>query len=132
MLKKKQSVAVLVLAVVLTVLLGWTAIVGWGPTGTGAMKNINLGLDLSGGVSITYKAVEENPSAEDMSDTRYKLEQRAYQYSTEAQVYQQGDDRITIDIPGATNANEILSELGKPGSLYFIAETDADGNQNYV
>lgn len=132
MMKKKQSIAVLIVAVVLTVLLGWTAIVGWGPTGTGAMRNINLGLDLSGGVSITYQAVEENPSAEDMSDTRYKLEQRAYQYSTEAQVYQQGDNRITIDIPGATDANEILTELGKPGSLYFIAEKDADGNQNYV
>ncbi|HIX77055.1 MAG TPA: protein translocase subunit SecD [Candidatus Fusicatenibacter merdavium] len=131
-MKKKQSIAVLIVAVVLTVLLGWTAIVGWGPTGTGAMRNINLGLDLSGGVSITYQAVEENPSAEDMSDTRYKLEQRAYQYSTEAQVYQQGDNRITIDIPGATDANEILTELGKPGSLYFIAEKDADGNQNYV
>lgn len=132
MMKKKQSIAVLIVAVVLTVLLGWTAIVGWGPTGTGAMRNINLGLDLSGGVSITYQAVEENPSAEDMSDTRYKLEQRAYQYSTEAQVYQQGNNRITIDIPGATDANEILTELGKPGSLYFIAEKDVDGNQNYV
>ena len=132
MMKKKQSIAVLIAAVILTALLGWTVIRGWGPTGTGAMKNINLGLDLSGGVSITYQAVQENPSAEDMSDTRYKLEQRAYQYSTEAQVYQQGDNRITIDIPGATDANEILTELGKPGSLYFIAETDADGNQNYV
>ena len=114
MMKKKQSIAVLVIAVLVTVLLGWTTIVGWGPTGTGAMKNINLGLDLSGGVSITYQAVDENPSAEDMSDTRYKLEQRAYQYSTEAQVYQQGDNRITIDIPGATNANDILQELGQP------------------
>ncbi len=132
MMKKKQSIAVLVIAVLVTALLGWTTIVGWGPTGTGAMKNINLGLDLSGGVSITYQAVEENPPAEDMSDTRYKLEQRAYQYSTEAQVYQQGDNRITIDIPGATNANDILQELGQPGSLYFIAQTDADGNQNYT
>lgn len=132
MMKKKQGIAVLIIAVLVTALLGWTMIVGWGPTGTGAMKNINLGLDLSGGVSITYQAVEENPSAEDMDDTRFKLEQRAYQYSNEAQVYQQGDNRITIEIPGATNANEILTELGKPGSLYFIAQTDADGNQNYT
>lgn len=131
-MKKKQGIAVLIIAVLVTALLGWTMIVGWGPTGTGAMKNINLGLDLSGGVSITYQAVEENPSAEDMDDTRFKLEQRAYQYSNEAQVYQQGDNRITIEIPGATNANEILTELGKPGSLYFIAQTDADGNQNYT
>lgn len=132
MMKKKQGIAVLIIAVLVTALLGWTMIVGWGPTGTGAIKNINLGLDLSGGVSITYQAVEENPSAEDMDDTRFKLEQRAYQYSNEAQVYQQGDNRITIEIPGATNANEILTELGKPGSLYFIAQTDADGNQNYT
>ena len=34
---------------------------------------IKLGLDLAGGVSITYQAKEENPSAEDMSDTQYKL-----------------------------------------------------------
>ena len=47
MMKKKQSIAVLVIAVLVTALLGWTTIVGWGPTGTGAMKNINLGLDLS-------------------------------------------------------------------------------------
>lgn len=132
MMKKKQGIAVLIIAVVVTALLGWTMFVGWGPTGTGAMRNINLGLDLSGGVSITYQAVEDNPSSEDMDDTRFKLEQRAYQYSNEAQVYQQGDNRITIEIPGATNANEILTELGKPGSLYFVAQTDADGNQNYT
>ena len=31
-------------------------------------KNIKLGLDLNGGVSITYQTVEENPTAEQMSD----------------------------------------------------------------
>ena len=40
------------------------------------MDDIKLGLDLAGGVSITYQAKEENPSAEDMSDTIYKLQQR--------------------------------------------------------
>ena len=42
-----------------------------------------------------------------------------------------GDDRISIEIPGVTDANEILSELGQPGSLYFIKEKDSDGNPNY-
>ena len=79
MMKKKQSIIALVLAAIVTVLLGWTMIKGWGPTGTGSMKNINLGLDLSGGVSITYQAVKDNPTDEEMSDTRYKLEQRAQQ-----------------------------------------------------
>ena len=93
------------------------------------MKNITLGLDLNGGVSITYQTSEKNPSAQDMADTIYKLQKRAEGYSTEAQVYQEGSDRINIDIPGVSDANEILAELGKPGSLQFIEGTyDADGN----
>ncbi len=66
-----------------------------------------------------------------MSDTIYKLQQRVDGYSTEAQVYQEGTDRINIEIPGVTDANAILEELGKPGSLYFIAQTDSEGNNNY-
>jgi len=83
---------------------------------------IKLGLDLAGGVSITYQAVDENPSAEDMSDTQYKLQQRVQNYSSEAEVYQEGSNRINIDIPGVTDANKVLEELGKPGSLLFLDE----------
>ena len=87
---------------------------------------------MSGGVSITYQAVKDNPTDEEMSDTRYKLEQRAQQYSEEAQEYLQGDNRITIEIPGATDATTILEEMGKPGSLYFIKQTNDDGTENYT
>ncbi len=83
---------------------------------------IKLGLDLAGGVSITYQAKEANPSAEDMSDTQYKLQQRVQTYSSEAEVYQEGGNRINIDIPGVSDANKILEELGKPGSLLFLDE----------
>ena len=38
---------------------------------------------------------------------------------------------IYIEIPGVSNANEILDELGQPGSLYFIAQTGSDGTPNY-
>ena len=131
-MKKSRGVLVLVLTVIVTALLIFTSAVGWGPTGTGAAKNINTGLDLAGGVSITYEASEENPSADDMSDTIYKLQQRVEQYSTESQVYQEGNNRIVVEITGVTDANAIFEELGKPGSLYFIAQTDADGNQNYT
>ena len=118
-MKKRNAGIVLAVIVIATVLLIYTAFVGWGPTGTGAAKNIKLGLDLEGGVSITYQAVEANPSAEDMSDTVYKLQQRVDGYSTEASVYQEGSNRINIEIPGVSNADEILEELGKPGSLEF-------------
>lgn len=124
-MKKNQSIITLIVTLLVTVLLGFTVIAGWGPTGTGSMKNIRTGLDLSGGVSITYQAKESNPSSEDMQDTIGKLQKRVEQYSTEAQVYQQGSNRICIEIPGASDANAILQELGKPGSLLF---QDPDGN----
>ena len=84
------------------------------------MGKIKLGLDLAGGVSITYQTVQQNPSDEDMADTIYKLQQRVQNYSTEAEVYREGGNRINIDIPGVSDANAILDELGKPGSLLFV------------
>ena len=96
----------------------------FGFLGYDTMDDIKLGLDLAGGVSITYQAVSENPSSEEMSDTIYKLQQRVQNYSTEAEVYQEGSNRINIDIPGVSDANAILEELGKPGSLIF---TDEEG-----
>lgn len=118
-MKKSKGILSLVGVVVLIGLLAFTTAVGFGPTGTGAAKNINLGLDLAGGVSITYQAKEKNPTAEQMSDTIYKLQKRVEQYSTEATVYQEGDNRINIEIPGVSDANTILDALGKPGSLEF-------------
>ena len=131
-MKKSRGIAVLLLTAIVTVFFCYVAAVGIGPTGTGSAKNINTGLDLAGGVSITYQAKDSNPSKEDMSDTVYKMQQRVSQYSTEAQAYQEGSNRITIEIPGVSDANAILEELGKPGSLYFIDQTDADGNQNFT
>ena len=130
-MKKNRAILVMVLTVVLIGLLSFTSIVGFGPDRLGSARNIILGLDLAGGVSITYQAVGDTPSSEDMADTIYKLQRRVEQYSTEATVYQEGDNRINIEIPGVSDANKILEELGTPGSLYFIAQTDSEGNQNY-
>ena len=130
-MKKKQGIAVLIATVLVMVLLGFTAAVGWGPTGTGAARNIITGLDLSGGVSITYEADQDLPSNEDMNDTVYKLQQRVMSYSEEAKVYKEGVNRITVEIPGVSDANRILEELGTPGTLYFIRQTDDEGNECY-
>ena len=117
----KKSKAAVILAVILAafVVLAYYASIILSSTGIGEEMSIPLGLDLSGGVSITYQVVDENPSAEDMSDTIYKLQKRVDSYSTEASVYQVGDDRITVEIPGVQDANEILEDLGNPGSLEF-------------
>ena len=88
--------------------------------GIEALPTIKLGLDLNGGVSITYQSVNPNPTQEQMSDAIYKLQLKAQDYSTEAEVYQEGSDKIDIDIPGVSDANKILEELGEPGNLYFV------------
>ncbi|MDD3337492.1 MAG: protein translocase subunit SecD [Lachnospiraceae bacterium] len=130
-MKKKTGVVVLILTVIMVGLLAFTSGVGFGSTGTGAAKNIKTGLDLAGGVSITYEAVEADPSSEDMADTIYKLQKRVEGYSEESQVYQEGSNRISIEIPGVSDANAVLEELGTPGSLLFIAQKGSDGTDNY-
>lgn len=117
----KKSKAAVVLIAILAALAGlsYYASLILSSTGIGEEMSIPLGLDLSGGVSITYQVMDENPSAEDMGDTIYKLQKRVEGYSTEASVYQVGDDRITVEIPGVSDANAILEELGNPGSLEF-------------
>lgn len=108
----------------LCLLISIAAIVLFGYFGYTSAGDIKLGLDLAGGVSITYQAVGE-ATDEQMDDTAYKLRKRVDGYSTEADVYREGSDRINIDIPGVSDANAVLEELGKPGSLKF---TDMEGN----
>lgn len=118
-MKKNTGILTLLLTVLVTAGLLYGAAVGFGETRTGAAKNIKLGLDLAGGVSITYQTVIDNPTQEQMDDTVYKLQKRVEGYSTEAVVYQEGGNRINIEIPGVSDANAILEELGRPGSLEF-------------
>lgn len=124
-MKKNKSVAILAVVLAVVVALCYYATIILSSTGKGAGQNITLGLDLAGGVSITYQVVDEDATAEQMSDTIYKLQKRIESYSTEATVYQSGDDRICVEIPGVTDANDILEDLGTPGSLQFC---DPDGN----
>ena len=131
-MKKSRGIISLILVAAVMVLIGVTTIHGLDSDGMGAARNINLGLDLEGGVSITYQVKGETPSQEDMDDTVYKMQRRVEQYSTEAQAYQEGSDRVSIEIPGVEDANTILEELGQPGSLYFIKHYDSEGNENYT
>ncbi|MGI6106459.1 MAG: protein translocase subunit SecD [Lachnospiraceae bacterium] len=126
-MSRKGAVARLIAWLALLAFIGYTAIFGLGSDGSGSMNDITLGLDLRGGVSITYQTVEDVTSQE-LEDARNKLQQRAEQQSTEANVYTEGTNRITVEIPGATDANQILEELGKPGTLIFCTDSsDPEG-----
>lgn len=127
MKKKSNAIITLVVLAALLGFLAYTAIVGIGAEKAGAASGIKQGLDLAGGVSITYQVVGDGePSEADMADTIYKLQRRVEGYSTEAQVYKEGNDRINIEIPGVSDANAILEELGKPGSLVFMNSSGAE------
>lgn len=117
---KTKSMLSLLLITVVTVALAVVSVVGIGPDKKFSAANIKRGLDLAGGLSITYQTVKEEPTVEEMSDTRYKLQLRVDNYSTEAAVYQEGNNRINVDIPGVSDAEKILRELGQAGSIYFI------------
>ena len=114
-MKKSRGIAVLLLTAIVTVFFCYVAAVGIGPTGTGSAKNINTGLDLAGGVSITYQAKDSNPSKEDMSDTVYKMQQRVSQYSTEAQAYQEGPTVLPLRFREYQMQMRSWKKLGKPG-----------------
>lgn len=119
---KRKGILSLCLAVVVIAALCYVAFVGIGKQHKGTAEHIRLGLDLAGGVSITYEADKENPTDTEMNDTIYKLQKRVENYSTEAAVYKESTNRVNVDIPGVTDANEILEALGKAGSIEFQTE----------
>ena len=131
---KVKGVLQVLLVLVLIAAFAFVAARGIGGAHRGSAKNIRLGLDLEGGVSVTYQAYKtdstgkrtgEQPTDKDMADTIYKMQKRVETLeSTEAAVYQEGSDRVTIDIPGASDSEEVLTELGKAGALYFILYSD--------
>ena len=134
-MKKWQGILSLVIIVAIIAGLGFyaTTIV----TGTKEQNDnsLKLGLDLAGGVSITYQAVGSY-SDEEMEDTVYKLQQRVdselgENSSTEGTVYRVGSDRIAVEVPGVKDANELLEQLGSPGDLYFIRHLNDNGDENY-
>ena len=73
----KQRAILTILAVILVAAVCiFTVFAGLGKDHKGSAKNIELGLDLAGGVSITYEINEDNPSETDVKDTVYKLQKR--------------------------------------------------------
>ena len=114
----------ILLILLVTAAMGVVAYVGIGQGHALSAKNIRLGLDLAGGVSVTYEATKENPTAREMNDTVYKMQKRVENESTEASVYQEGSNRVTVDVPDVDDPQAVLDKLGKAGSLEFVMLSD--------
>ncbi len=129
---KQKGILSLLLTVVVIAATAFVAVCGIGSKKWGSMSDVKLGLDLAGGVSITYEAVKENPTKQEMDDTFYKMQLRAQDFNSESAVYMEGDTRINVDIPDVTDANEVLEKLGDAGKIYFIYGQSAEGEANIV
>lgn len=119
-MNKTKGIIAFIISLAVLAFAGYVIMFGIGDRGQA--KYITQGLDLKGGVSITYQVAESDKSnltADTLEKTRAKLEKRIAAFSTEATAYKAGEDRITVEIPGAYDADEVLNELGKPGILYF-------------
>lgn len=121
---KVKGILQILLVLLVTAAMGIVAYRGIGEANRGSAKNIRLGLDLAGGVSVTYEATKENPTAQEMSDTVYKMQKRVENESTEASVYQEGSNRVTVDVPDVDDPQAVLDKLGKAGSLEFVLYND--------
>ena len=120
--QKTKSILIILCFIILSVFAGYIVLEGLGKEHKGMAEHIKRGLDLAGGVSITYQIKDDNPTETEINDTIAKIEARVQEYSTESNVYKVGANRIQVEIPGETDANKILEELGKPGSLSFQLE----------
>ena len=124
-MKKTKSKAVINLIIFFLLLAGgiYMAIAGVGQNESGKTVNVPLGLDLQGGLSVTYEIQDEKPTSDEIKATVDKLQRRVDSYSSEGEVYQEGDDRITVEIPLNTekvDAHDVLDQLGQPGQLLFL------------
>lgn len=131
-MNKGKSIGLFIIALAVIVFLGY--VIMFGIADRGKASYIKQGLDLEGGVSITYQVSDDNGdwTSTQLEDTRSKLEQRVHAFSTEATAYKEGDDRITVEIPGENDADAVLEELGKPGSLYFCTKADSDPTEEQL
>ena len=127
-MKNSKLKSALVLLLTLCIIAGScvVAAIGIGKRHSGSAKNIQQGLDLKGGVSITFEIKNDEFTKKEFNDTIRKLQMRVDAFSTESLVYKEGDNRICVDVPGQTDAKTVLDDLGKPGSLYFVTDVTSE------
>lgn len=166
---KNKNVLLLFIIFIITGVLFYTSYNGYGDGHILSYKNIEKGLDLSGGVYIVYEAQEEieNENSEISSEESSSLEENTNEQTqqeessseesssneqtedveslgeasweekmdsavsmiqqrldrkgwTEANVYQEGDKRIRVEIPGIDDVETAVSEIGQTAKLSFV------------
>ena len=79
-----------------------------------------LGLDLAGGVAVVYTAEGSHVSQSDLNETVNILNLRVNGLGVSgAQVQTTGKNQISVSIPGVTNAQQVLQQIGQTARMYF-------------
>jgi preprotein translocase subunit SecD len=99
---------------------------------------MQLGLDLRGGIHMVYLAdfseIEPGSEAEAIDGAISVIERRINVYGVSEPVIQkQGDDRIMVELPGISEAEEAKKRIGETALLEFRElVTDQDGQEEWV
>jgi len=110
-MKNKRSLWVSLLAVIgiAVIALSATLAAGWSP---------KLGLDLDGGLAVTYQTAR--PVSQAQLDTIVTiLGDRVNAGTSGATVASQGTNQIAVSIPGEKNVQAVLKNLGNTAELLF-------------
>jgi preprotein translocase subunit SecD len=79
-----------------------------------------LGLDLAGGVAVVYTAEGSHVSQADLNETVNILNLRVNSLGVSgAEVQTTGKNQISVSIPGVTNAQQVLDQIGQTARMYF-------------
>ncbi len=111
--RQRRNLWISVLVVVAISLGSFAAVFGarWSP---------RLGLDLAGGVAVVYTAEGNHVSQSDLNETVNILNLRVNGLGVSgAQVQTTGKNQISVSIPGVTNAQQVLDQIGQTARMYF-------------
>ena len=92
-------------------------------------KDYSLGLDLQGGVTLTYQAdlSASTNKSEAMSGLRDIIERRVNMFGVSEPVVQiQGEDKLLVELPGVTNVEEAIKMIGETPYLEFDEQRTAE------
>src|SRR4051794_40500079 len=86
-------------------------------------KPTRLGLDLKGGVSLTYQAkptVQSGVTSDAINRTLDIMRERVDQLGvSEPEIQRSGSDQIDVSLPDVKNADEAANQVGTTAQMYF-------------
>ena len=121
---KEKSKKIISVLLIILMAFGWYAMI-FGVGGKDPIKDkIPLGLDIKGGVYVVMEAktdLEGEKLTELMNQTKEVINRRVDQMGiSNADVRVEGDKRIRVELPGAKDAQEAISQIGKTAQLRFV------------